>query len=435
MQGFASATVALMASVAVAIAAGGSVRSEQFNARSFVGVLDEHAAIQYAVRPTRDRVSALNNAIAQGAVSLAFQEQGGYLRSVLEALRIPVESQLLVFSKSGIQRALTGPRNPRAIFFDDSTVVGYVPGATHLELATHDPEQGVVFYTIDQKATEQPAFTRQTACLTCHVSSSTMEVPGMIARSSFTTADGGLMPQLGIQAVNHRTPLLQRWGGWYVTGDYTPAPYGGIVHMGNVTTEAHPESGPSITSNQVFIQWLNSAPETRGYPSADSDISSLMVFDHQAHAVNLLTRLNWETRVAASQGRPDFANGTLGELVKELTDYLLFVDEAPPPTRLTPRPGFAERFTNAGPRDRQGRSLGELDLERRLLRYPCSYMVYTKAFESLPAPAKHAVYRRMWTVLSGQDTRAAYSHLWAADRRAIIEILRDTKSDLPEVFR
>jgi hypothetical protein len=386
------------------------------------------------VRPTRDRVSALNRALAQGTASLAFQEGGGYLRSVLEALRIPVESQVLVFSKSGVQRALTGPGNPRAIFFDESTVVAFVPGASHLELATHDPEQGAVFYTLDQKATDKPAFARQITCLACHVSSSTMEVPGFIARSAFTAADGGLLPQLGIEAVDHRTPLLQRWGGWYVTGDYTPAPYGGIVHMGNVTTKGDRSSGPVITSNEIFIQWLNSAPETRGYPSAESDITSLMVFDHQVRAVNLLTRLNWEARVAASDGRPDFAAEPLQALVRELTDYLLFVGEAPPPTRLTPRPGFGERFTSAGPRDRQGRSLRDLDLERRMLRYPCSYMIYTDAFESLPAPAKRAVYERMWVVLSGRDPAPAYAHLSAADRRAIVEILRDTKQDLPEAF-
>jgi hypothetical protein len=128
------------------------------------------------------------------------------------------------------------------------------------------------------------------------------------------------MPQLGIEAVDHRTPLLQRWGGWYVTGDYTPAPYGGIVHMGNVTTDGNRSSGPVITSNEIFIQWLNSAPETRGYPSAESDITSLMVFDHQVRAINLLTRLNWETRVAASAGPPGFAGEPLRALVEELTD-------------------------------------------------------------------------------------------------------------------
>lgn len=412
----------VFAAATFAVAVGERVQSGQ-SAATFPGVLDEHPAIQYAIRPTRDRVSVLNRAITEGTASLPFQDQSGYLRPLLEALGIPAESQLLVFSKTGIQRAATSPQNPRAIFFNDAVVVGYVAGAPILELAAHDPEQGVVFYTLDQTAAPKPAFARRTVCLTCHVASSTLEVPGMIARSMFTRADGSVMPQLGSFAVDHRTRLLDRWGGMYVTGNYTQFPYNVAVHMGNVTTSVQESIGPT-SSNEVFIQWLNSKPETRGYPSPDSDIAALMVFDHQMHAMNLLTRLNWESRV----------NGTTRELVDELTDYFLFVGEVPPPARITPRPGFREQFSSPGPSDRQGRSLRALDLERRLLRYPCSYMVYSDAFENLPGPVKTAVYERMWAVLSGQDARPKYAHLSAQDRRAIIEILRETKTGLPEVW-
>jgi hypothetical protein len=159
-----------------------------------------------------------------------------------------------------------------------------------------------------------------------------------------------------------------------------------------------------------------------------------MLFDHQMHAMNLLTRLNWETRVAASEGRADFTSGALRALADEVADYLLFVGEVPPPASLTPRPGFATWFQGASPRDRQGRSLRELDLERRLLRFPCSYMVYSEAFDHLPKGAKDAVYLRMMAVLSDRETAAKYSHLSPDDRRAIREILRDTKRDMPGVF-
>jgi hypothetical protein len=415
----------LIGAATLAVGATTSAGQGQPARPAFDGVLDEHPAIQYAHRPTRDRVSLLDRAIAQGAVSLAHQQGGGYLRPVLDALGVPAESQLLVFSKTGIQGGRTSPHNPRAIFFDESVVVGYIPGARFLELAAHDPEQGVVFYTIDQTSTARPALTRRTDCLRCHVSSSTLEVPGMINRSTFTRADGGVIPQLGHHTVDHRTRLLDRWGGMYVTGNYTQFPYTVAVHRGNSTVSDYSPAGPATTSTEVFIQWLNSAPETRGYPSPDSDIASMLVFDHQMHAVNLLTRLNWESR----------ADGTWRELAGELADYLLFVGEVPPPARITPRAGFAERFTAAAPKDRQGRSLRQLDLETRLLRYPCSYMIYTRAFESLPIDARNAVYARMWEILSGRDRDAKYSHLSAADRVAILEILRDTKKDLPEVFR
>lgn len=397
---------------------------QQPAATPFVGILDEHPSIEYAKRSTRDRVSALSRALNDGTVSLTYDDTGGYLRAVLDTLRVSPDSQLLVFSKTGVQRASTSPRNPRALFFDDSVVVGYIPGAQYLELAAHDPEQGVVFYTIDQTSTARPALTRRTNCLTCHVSSSTLEVPGLINRSVFTRADGSVLAQLGSNDVNHRTPLLQRWGGMYVSGNYLVTPYAGRKeHNGNLTVTGD-LSDPATTSNEALIQWVNSTPETRGYPSAESDIASMMLFDHQAHAINLLTRLNWESRV----------DGSWRELANELADYFLFVDEEPPPARLAPRPGFAAQFTAAGPKDRQGRSLRQLELETRLLRYPCSYMIDSEAFASLPSRTRDAFYRRLWAVLSGSDPAPKYAHLTSADRRAIVEILRDTKRDLPDVF-
>ncbi len=432
MHRIACATLLLVAALAHSVAPG---RAERLQVTPpFAGVLDEHPVIQYAQRPTRDRISRLNRDLAQATMSLRFQEQGGYLHSVLDALGVAPESQMLVFSKTGVQRAETSPGNPRAIFFNDSVVVGFIPGAPVLELATHDPEQGVVFYTLDQATTPKPEFTRRLECLTCHVSATTLEVPGLINRSTFARADGSVVPQLGFNIVSHRTPLLERWGGMYVTGTYTTTPYTGRKeHMGNVTMAGDPAAGPT-SSNEMFIEWLNSNAAARGYPSHESDIASLMVFDHQTHAINLLTRLNWETRVALSDGRANFTGAALRTLVEELTDYLLFVDEAPPPARITPRAGFVERFMADARRDRQGRSLRDLDLETRLLKYACSYMVYTDAFESLPAGAKNAVYQRMWTILSGRDRAARYSHLSASDRRAILSILRETKKDLPAVF-
>ncbi len=393
--------------------------------------LDQHPSIQYASRPTTDRVAKLNEALSKAARSLERDERTGYLLPVLAALGVPVESQLLVFSKTGIQRTLTNPHNPRALFFNESVVVGYNPGAPVLEVAAHDPQQGVVFYTLDQTAVAAPTFTRRTHCLSCHVSESTLEVPGMIARSNGVDGDGHVMPHLGTTTVNHQTPHTQRWGGWFVTANTSEAPrYSPLGHLGNVTVTTHPTSGPAIISNHVFTEWMDSAPETRGYPSSASDLGSLLVFDHQMHAINLLTRLNWGARIAA-----DTDAGRLRDRVNELADYLLFVDEATPVVTVTPRPQFAAHLAASIPKDKQGRSFGQLDLSRRLLQYPCSYMIYADAFDALPRSVKEAVYRRMFAILSGKATGAKYAHLSAGDRRAILEILRDTTSDLPADIR
>ncbi len=416
-----TAALALAGAVGVASTAGG---------QQWSGTFDEHPSIAYAATPTTDRVTRLSEALLREEVSLRRDPGSGYLRSVLDALDVPVESQLLLFSKTGIQRAYTSPRNPRALYFNDSVVVGYIPGAPSLELAAHDPRQGVVFYTLDQDA-EAPVLTRRANCLTCHVSASTLEVPGLIARSNTVADDGAVMPRLGSRDVDHRTPHADRWGGWFVTGNAVAPPYGPLGHGGNLTVSVHPGAGPVIVSDRVFIEWLASDPKSLGYPSRDSDIAALLVFDHQIRAINLLTRLAWEWRIAESAGSTDVASPSLAATVNELADYLLMVGEEPPVAPVDPRPGFAERLARRVPKDRRGRSLAELDLETRLLRYPLSYMVYAQAFEALPMPVRHAVYRRVLALLSDRNRNPAYAHLSRADRRAIREILRETKTDLP----
>ena len=425
MRSLAAAGVLLTATLLRAVASQQAPPSEPFP-----GLLDEHPAIAYATRPTTDRVARVNAALEAGRASLTLQGPGGYLRSVLDAVGLSSDSQVLVFSKTGIQADVTGPANPRALYFDDSLVVGYIPGARAIELAAHDPDQGVVFYTLDQTERLSPRFTRRTVCVSCHVSANTLDVPGILARSNVLGADGNILPQLGNHVVDHRTPVAQRWGGWFVTGSYDAPAYIGVAHMGNVTVAVHPTSGPATTSNEVFVQWLASTPQARGYASHDSDIANLMLFDHQARAINLMTRLNWDARVAAAAGRP-ILDGPLTALVGELVDYFLFVDEAPPPGRVIPPAAVVRRMAAAGPRDRAGRSLRDLDFGRRLLRYPCSYMIYSPAFDRLPPFVKDAVYQRLGWALSSAQRDAKYAHLSAADRSAIVAILRDTKVDFP----
>jgi hypothetical protein len=123
-------------------------------------------------------------------------------------------------------------------------------------------------------------------------------------------------------------------------------------------------------------------------------------------------------------------------VARETVDYLLFIDETKLSGQIRGGSGFAERFSARGPRDRKGRSLYELDLNRRLMKYPCSYLIYSPAFEALPRGAKEPIYRRMWEVLSGQERDEPYrSALSLGDRQSIAEILRDTKKDLPQYFQ
>ena len=397
--------------------------------RAFSGSPD-HPAIEYARHATTDPVARLNDRLDTGASRLTFDDRSGYLRSVLQALDVPIDSQSLVFSKTGVQAARTSPTNPRALYFNDAVVVGYIRGAPLLELAAHDPRQGVVFYTLDQIGRGRTSFTRRDGCLTCHLSLNSLNVPGMLVRSQFTAADGRSMRQLGQHVIDHRSPVEQRWGGYYVTGTHGP-----MRHMGNATVIDRDKPEAMITDATLNLKSLEGKVDTSGYASAASDIVALLIFDHQMRMMNLLTRLGWEVRVAEYEHRLDLTRAPQRDAVNELVDYLLFVDEAPLRGRVVGVSRFAEQFSAQGPRDRKGRSLRQLDLEHRLLRYPCSYMIYAAAFENLPNAAKLAVYRRMWDILSGKEKDPKYVRPSAADRRAIVEILRATKPDLPAYFQ
>jgi hypothetical protein len=384
-------------------------------------------AIAYFTKPSADRVARLNAELQRGAVTLAFDPVQGYLPSILKALRVPAASQLLLFTRSSVQAPRISPRNPRALYFDDTVTLGFIPGAEFLEFAAEDPQQGVVFYTLDQRAVEKPVIERRDFCLSCHNNRSTLEVPGLLIRSIATAATGAPVPKYGNYTTDHRSPFDERWAGYYVTGHH-----GSLAHLGNAmlidrTSEAR------VTNDTFNLDSVADRFDSARYPSPHSDIVALLVFEHQMHMINLLTRLGWDARLLLSASRPD-ASAILARSAEDMVDYLLFADETPLPAAVTGTSGFAGEFAARGPADHLGRSLRQLDLQTRLLRYPCSYMIYSDAFDALPPPARDAIYQRMWRVLSGQEAAPKYARLAAADRRAIVEILRETKTDLPAYF-
>ena len=383
-------------------------------------LIRNHPAIAYAKAPVSDPVAQLNGRLERGEIALEKSGASGYLTSVLTALGVPVDSQVLVFSKTSFQAPRISPANPRAIYFNDTVAVGWVRGGPVLELVAQDPKQGSIFYTLAQSGSEAPQFERNDTCVMCHVSDATHNVPGLFVGSVFPSVEGTTMYGPAY-TTDHRSPFELRWGGWYVTGDHHAS-----RHMGNAVATDPADLAAMVTPESVHTSSLNGRFDMTGYLSPDSDIVALLVLEHQAQMLNLLTRVGWEARVGAAVAQRSFAS-----TVEEVVDYLLFVDESPLPGPVSGPTTFAKRFAESGPRDGKGRSLRELDLTRRLLKYPCSYLIYSEPFDSLPAEAKAAVYQRFWDVLSGQVTDARYNSLSAADRAAIIEILRDTKKDLP----
>jgi len=392
----------------------------------FVASRDE-AAIRYSTAETSDAVTALNRRLDDGSASLTFDNTSGYLLSVLKALNVPVESQMLVFSQTSFQAPLINMHNPRAVYFTDTAAVGWVRGGAVLEVAVQDPTQGVLFYSLDQKASPAPRLTRNNECLACHLSWETLGVPGLLVQSVYPLPDE-LSYANGFTTI-HGSPLEQRWGGWWVTGDH-----GGAKHMGNIPVMPADKGKSKLANPTSVLTSVGGQFDLTGYPTPFSDVVPLLVLAHQTNMTNLITRTGWEARLAESKPSAD-ADARVKEAAKDLVDYLLFVDEAPLVGPVHGGAGFEKVFTVQGPRDTKGRSLRELDLRRRLFRYPCSYMIYAPAFDGLPPRAKDAVYARMWEVLSGRDPSPRYKSLTLGDRQAIVEILRDTKQGLPAFFQ
>jgi hypothetical protein len=384
-----------------------------------------HPAIEYASRPTADPIVELNRRIDEGTVRLPFDEETGYLRPVLDALHVPVESQMLVMSKTGVQGLHTGPANPRAIYFNDSVTVGYIRGAPLLEFAVEDPQQGVIFYTVDQKPQPRPQFNRPSSCLRCHVAYNTLHVPGMLVRSVFIAPDGLPLAQFGSYDADDRTPFAKRWGGWYVTGTH-----GAMRHLGNAIV-ARGDTPETIVSDRTLNRTSIDTFDAHGYLSSQSDITALLVFEHQSYMTNLITRVGWEARIAAAEHRFDPAASPMKDAIGELVDYALFADEQPLTAPVRGSSGFAQTFEALGPSDRAGRSLRQFDLDRRLFRYPCSYMIYSPAFRALPPEIRQAIYRRISEILTGTDPAPKYARLAETDRRALQEILPATLTDWP----
>jgi len=388
-------------------------------------VSPRHPAIEYGTRPRTDRAAQLH--------ALLLDREQGYLRALLDALDVPIESQTLVFSHTSLQADFITPETPRAIYFTDDVAVAWIPGAPAIEIAAHDPRQGVMFYAVRQQVIPAPPFERPRTCVECHISDTTLGVPGLAVGSTVIDTRG--VPFSAIP-VDHRTALKERWGGWYVTGDTGEGP-----HVGNTVATNAANPTLEIDPGNLNLPSVEDRIDSTRYLTPYSDAAALMVLEHQTHMTNLLTRTGWEFRAAAHEGRvtgdtgsPTALDPALAATVEALADYMLFVDEAPLDDAIQGSAGFEAVFEERGPFDSRGRTLRSLDLTTRLFRYPCSYMIYTAAFDALPAAAKHAVYARLWQVLSGADGTARDTRLSLDDRRAIVEILRETKPDLPSYF-
>ena len=375
----------------------------------------------------KNPIALLADRIQRREVKLDFRSGGqGFLPGLLSSLDVNVDSQLLVFSKTSFHANLISPAAPRAVYFNDNVFVGFAQRGD-LELATLDPIEGVLFYTLEATPAHEPRFLRREAeCATCH---GLGRASSLITQSVFPDPQGNalFLPGVTPPPPDHTTPLEQRWGGWYVTGTH-----GSQHHMGNaVVPDPYSSQELQQDGTQNLIS-LKAKVDLRPYLAQTSDLVALMTFEHQIRMSNLIARISGQAREAEQSTRADAAAAeSLKAGIEEMLQYMLFVEEAPLREPLRGVSSFTSTFPARGPRDRQGRSLRDFDLQTRIFRYPLSYMIYSASFDAIPDATKARVYQRLFEILTNKDASGRFARVSAADRRAIFEILRETKPDLP----
>ena len=379
--------------------------------------------INYRSDDLHDPVAKLEQQLEKGTVHLEYEPDHGYLKSVLALLQVPINSQTLVFSKTSFQYPKISPEHPRALYYNDDVYVGSVHEGKAVEIVSFDPMQGAIFYLLDERKSDQPRFQRaELDCTQCHIAAGTRGIPGVLLRSIYTTGTGTQVAGTRSFITDQESPLSERWGGWYVTGAIP-----GVPNMGSSTPRFNASS----------------------YLTPGSDVVAHLVLAHQTQMHNLITLTNYKTRqavysvVTRDKGGEAATDAPIPEGVRQqferpaeqLLRYLLFANETSlgglDRERIIGNSPFARDFQSRGVRDSKGRTLRDLDLHARIFRYPCSYLIYSDAFDSLPEPAKGYVYHRLLQVLSGEDQSQDFVRLSAADRQAVLEILLATKPGLP----
>lgn len=365
------------------------------------------------------------------------KEQPGLplVRRLLKGLEIPVESQVLVFSRTSLQRGLVSPGNPRAIFFNEETYLGWMPEG-RIEIASSDPERGSVFF-FQRKLDDRQGklFVRDRVCIQCHAGSATNFLPGLLARSVFPDGRGRSIKSVdSFERVGHNVALSDRWGGWYVTGGHEE-----LRHMGNAIASRGARGVELISDKAVEQVGLKHFFDTSQYPIATSDVTALLVLDHQVSMHFKLMEASYIVRQAIHDAgwsgkevpleQPEQFERALRIATEQVVNHLLFADEVPIGGGRVAGDGvFVKSFLAGRVADSKGRSLRDFKLEERMFSYRCSYMIYSKSFTGLPEVLRKSIYRRLHEVLEPRLPVHRYDHFVPGERAAILEILNETVS-------
>lgn len=385
--------------------------------------------IKYSSTASQDAVAKMAAEIEAGDFVIPPSGGKSFLRAVLEKLKVPIESQVLVFSKTSLQNSLISQRNPRALYFSMDTYVGWVPGGK-VEVIIEDPTLGPVFYTLTPPYGDKlPRIVRETdSCLQCHATSRTSGVPGMFIRSVVPDQNSHAILSAGTSLVTDATPIKDRWGGWYVTGAI------GEPHLGNRWVNDSPLGEVDFPAKLSELKDLTALIDTEKYLQPTSDVIALMVLEHQCRTHNLITsaKLNYKRsryfqKSFGSQDELDSPAGmswrTADTSAQEIVEAFLFTDEVEiPGDGAEGGEAFQKAFAKNAVRDSKNKSLRTLRLFQRLFKYRCSYMIHSLAFQSLPPMVRTRVLHHLREALADETQ----NHLGSREKAVIYRHLSET---------
>jgi hypothetical protein len=395
----------------------------------------ERTPIAYMTSESNDPVAKLMKDLQSGKKTLTPDASGSYVKSLLQSLDVPESSQCLVFSKTSLQITHISPRTPRAIYFNDNVYVGTVLGSSILELAAMDPQLGCVFYTLEKDDDRFQVIRDRGQCLSCHATTRTERVPGVLVRSIYSDKSGRPRSGSSTFVTDHRSPFEQRWGGWYVTGRH-----GSMRHLGNLFAIDRDDPQKVDVEAGANIDALPDYVNANNYLTDTSDIVALMVLEHQTRLHNLITRANYESRQAAyldksmneALGRePDHVSDSTKRRIASVGDALvsglLFADECALASPVNGSGTFANDFSKRDPSDHKGRSLYQLDMKDRMFKYPLSYLILSDHFDGLPLPMMDYVRAKLHSILVEKSELPEGVRLTDSERNSLAEMLRELK--------
>jgi len=397
----------------------------------------EQSPMNYSASQPNDAITRLQARLVSGAVRLGGRDQE-LLSGLLGELQVPVESQVLVFSKTSLQRQRISPDHPRAIYFSDENYIGWVPGGL-IEVVSIDPKLGPTFYQLDPGEARKDArrsFKRDSDCLRCHGGTFVRDIPAVFVRSLHTDGNGEMLLQGGSTLVDFRTPFTNRWGGWYVTGKH-----GSELHRGNVFTEEKNDELVAEFKRGANITDLDKFFDTDRYLTNSSDIVALLVLEHQTAMQNTITRAGMSCRrmleyqqnlqrelkeTSTNELAYESVRSVFAAAVREIMDDLLFYKEAVLPEGLQGSAAFQQAFQANARRTANGQSLKDFSLTGHLFQNRCSYLIYSDSFLALPPQLKRRVYSRLGEVLTAEQSEPRYAYLEGKERGRIARILQET---------